>query len=200
MSASRDGTRRLGWALWLAALWLAAPSCSRSSGASIEDPSEDPAPASEHERLCAHDYEILIVPTGAGSPGVRETFMASCEANAASKREAMGEAAWTARVECMLASDTAEALGRCDGREPRAPEQVSAPEVSLAEVCDQVLRIMIAEVGPGVIDERELPEFRKHCMKEFEQDYAADPVGFARQARCIMESNDLGELSLCEGR
>ena len=136
---------------------------------------------------------------GAGSPGVRDSFMAGCVGNAQARREAMGEAAWQARGECILASEDAVALGRCDGREPvAAPTPSPEPAVSQSAVCDKLIDLMVAEAGPGLIPPEQLPEYRRQCMEGLDEAYASDPAAFNRQARCILDAIDFGDIANCE--
>jgi hypothetical protein len=184
--------------------------CGKRS-ATIVEPSEDTASANEGEpsagsaaddelaQVCAHSYEVLIVPTGAASPGVRSDFMTNCREGAEAKREALGDAAWNERVRCILAGHGPDDLGRCDGREPQPakPQHSNAEGISIAPLCDKFLDLINKEFGGALISESERENFKRGCIEQFEQARAEDPSGFEREARCLLDAESVQELQAC---
>lgn len=151
------------------------------------------------ERVCAHSYEILIAPSGVGSPAVRGDFMMNCIVGAQRSLAQIGEVEWDQRTRCMLASQTPATLAHCSGRELPVREAPSEIEgVQASEVCDHLLSIMDKEFGGGLIPTAELPQFTQTCIEEFDQARGKDPIKFDRQVRCMLGVSTLDELERCE--
>ena len=189
---------RLGLGLGLIALSFA---CARSGpGAPAADPSASDTTLSEVEQLCAHSYELLIVPTGTGSPAVREDFLASCALNSEQRRAELGDAVWSERSACLLAAHDSDELGLCDGRQPRArpePSEVSASD--LVAVCDHLVGLMTKELGPSVgVGAEEFDKFRDKCVEDAAEERRKDPVDFDRVAGCILRAQTIEAMSACE--
>ncbi|WP_146156059.1 hypothetical protein [Enhygromyxa salina] len=161
---------------------------------------DSPVVDAELERICVHSYEVLIVATGMASAGVRRDFVASCVAGAQTKREALGELAWAERVGCILAGETADDLGRCDGREPpsaREPAVSPGRGVAYAAVCEHIITTMEEEFGAALIPAGERPKFLETCAEQLEQEAKDNPQESERQARCMLEATSFSDFERC---
>jgi hypothetical protein len=150
-------------------------------------------------RVCEHGYEVLIVQSEVGSPGVRRDFMAACVAGTQRKRKQIGEAAWALRSACVLAGETPADLRQCMRREPSSDRgALTAADTALAvETCDHIFSILEAEFGGEVIPAAEQPNFLHDCVEQFEQTCSDDPLEFQREARCLLGVTSLQEIDGC---
>lgn len=187
---------------------LVASACATPSS-TLERAPEDADTSALHDelqQLCAHAYGVLIEQREVGSPGVRRGFMASCVIGARGKRVEIGEALWAKRRACMLAGQTPGALRRCVVYDhPILPTPLAPPDRTLSdldralavETCDHIFAIMASEFGGGLISAAEQPEFMQDCIEQFEQTCRDDPLGFEREARCLLSVSSFDDFDRC---
>ena len=208
VSASADAKlARCAWVLGLFVLPCSI-ACRDRAGASVEpepEPQRGPgepqgSEGDELTEICARSYELIIVPSGAGSAGVREDFVSRCRANAELRRQQLGETGWSTRVACIRAAEDAAALGRGDGREPTPPPRSDAAEELTPEtVCRHFLEVMSREPELAkFMDEDEREMIMAGCVIERSARRTEDPRAYERETRCYLQAETIEQLAHCE--
>jgi hypothetical protein len=129
-----------------------------------------------------------------------DKFQKECARELERERRKLGTAQYSKQLACVMASTTMEAMSKCDKLEGPPDEPLLASSVEPVDVCNHVLAMMNRDLGDTAVPAEQLEAIRESCISEADKEREADKAKYEREAKCIMASTKLEEISECDSK